>query len=161
MGFDGFPGQIEELKRLARLGLDAERRSRRQLVASAVGMMLIGAGGFWLGRRSAASDARGLGEAADPSATDRTAFLRSRLPLARKLADASDSDLRASHATFLSILGVATTEDTLWHGFDRLAAMAVSTRDTDLARALLQAAAVADLPESSRAWLEQVRVQAR
>jgi hypothetical protein len=123
MGFDGFPGQIEELKRLARLGLDAERRSRRQLVASAVGMMLIGAGGFWLGRRSAASDARGLGEAADPSATDRTAFLRSRLPLARKLADASDSDLRASHATFLSILawppprtlfGTASTDWRLW-----------------------------------------------
>lgn len=157
MRVGAFPGQLEELKRLARLGLEAERRSRRQLVASAVGLVLVGVGGFWLGRRSVATAATGADESAPSAPIDRTEFLRSRLPLARRLAAGSDAELLTSHATFLSILGVAAADDGVWRGFERLATIAESNRDRDLARALLQAAAIADVPASSRARLDGLR----
>lgn len=150
-----FPGQVEELKRLARIGADAEQRSRRQWIASAAAVVLVGATAFVAGRWSAQPTSGNTGK------IDRAAFLRSRLPLAQRLASAPDAELMASSATFLVIFGGTGGDATLWRGFARLGRMALAARDLELAQGLVQAASIVQIAPEHRELVAQLKELAR
>lgn len=145
-----FPGQAEELKRLARKGLDAERRSRRQFVAASAAVVLTGVSAFLFGRWSAAGS-----EPVRPDAI-RERWAK-KIPWAEAIAMAPIDDLVAARSTFLMTIERTEGTEGMWRGFGRLAERAIAQGDRELAKRLLEVVQIAPPPPAATRLLEALR----
>lgn len=146
-----FPGQMEMLRELARKGLDAERRTRRNLIASVLACAGVGTSAFVIGRHQ--------GEAANPVRLLDPRLL-ARRDQARRLAAQPDAVLRRDHATFLLIFEGTGSDDGLWIGFARLANMALadpSAAGHQLARRLLTTTSTVAPPDHLTPLIHRLR----
>lgn len=121
-----FPGQLDELKRLARVGMEAERRTRRQFVAASAAVVMAGVGGFLLGRWSGPADSPANAEPQHPiERVEIAERWRRRIPWAEAFASGPLQELIDGRSTFLTVLEATGGTPAMWDGYRRLAEWAI------------------------------------
>lgn len=118
-----FPGQIDALRELARKGVDAEKRSRRQFLISVVATVTVGVGAFVAGRAMGG----GGGEVADVPPDDVRARWQKKLAWADEFASQPIEQLLERRSTFLMTIEQTGGSEATWKGFARLAEHALAT----------------------------------
>lgn len=112
-----FPGQLDALRELARKGVDAERRSRRQFLFAVFATLAAGVGAFYVGRAVGSRSEDG-GGAAPGDARERW---QKKLEWADAFASQPLEELLARRSTFLMTIEMTGGSESTWRGFARLA----------------------------------------
>ncbi len=141
-----FPGQAEALRELAKKGIEAEKRSRRQFILSVFATIGVGTGAYFAGRA-----AGGRGDDAVPVDDVRARWMK-KLEWANEHATRPIEDLLAHRSTFLMTIEQTGGSDSTWRGYSRLAEHALKLEGEEgdaLRRRLVLTVRTAPPPE----WL--------
>jgi hypothetical protein len=133
------------------------QRTRRTFCLLLVGAAAATVGSFYAGQVVGRRVSPRAGHAEE---TDRAAFLRQQLPLAHRLARSTDRELEAGYATFLLVMSGTGGDDVLWHGYERLGALALARADErgrEIADGLVRAASMLTVPERLQPLLARLR----